>query len=59
MARRKDDNVEQNIAVPLDGDTREWLSRLSLATGDPMGRIVASMLRDIRADDEACHSQLH
>ena len=60
MARRRDDNDEEHhLPVPLDAETRRWLAQLSLTTGDSPGRIVASMLRDIRADDEAAHSQLH
>jgi len=59
MATRRFDDEEQHIPVPLDAETRKWLAHLSLVTGDSPGRIVASMLRDIRLDDEAAHSQLH
>ena len=59
MARHRNDAPDQHIPVPLDAETRAWLARLSLATGDSPGRIVSSMLRDIRLDDEAAHSQLH
>ncbi len=59
MATRRNDEADQHIPVPLDAETREWLARLSMVTGDSPGRIVASMLRDIRLDDEAAHSQLY
>lgn len=57
MAARRDE--EESVPVPLDAETRAWLARLSRVTGDSPGRMIASMLRDIRLDDEAAHSQLH
>ena len=41
--------------VPLDDDTTRWLARLSAVTRTPEPEIVASMLRQIRIDDEKAH----
>jgi len=41
--------------LPLDPATAAWLCAMSLATGDTVGHLIASMLRDIREDDEASH----
>ena len=41
------------LDVPLDADTIAWLARLVRTTGSAPAEIVASMLRDIRIDDEA------
>jgi hypothetical protein len=43
------------VPLPLDPETEFWLQRLARATGDRPAVIVASMLRDIRIDDEAAH----
>jgi hypothetical protein len=34
-----------------------WLKRLERLTGDRPSAIIASMLRDIRVDDEAAHGE--
>ena len=41
------------LDVPLDAATIKWLARLARATGDHPARVVGSMLRMIRIDDEA------
>lgn len=41
--------------LPLDAATAAWLGAISLATGAPVGTVIATMLRDIREDDEAAH----
>jgi hypothetical protein len=41
------------LEIPLDAATIAWLARLVRATKTPPADIVASMLRDIRIDDEA------
>lgn len=38
--------------VPLDEETDAWLAQLSQVTGTPREVIVASILRDIRIDDQ-------
>ena len=43
---------DKDELVPLDDETALWLVRLSQVTGTPRGRLVASILRDIRVDDE-------
>ena len=53
-----DDDVELvPMLLPLDRETIAWLARLQRATGDHPNAMVASMLRDIRADDESEHAQ--
>lgn len=49
---------EDLLPVPLDRDTRRWLVELAQATGNPPARLVATMLAEIRTDDEAAH-RLH
>ena len=44
--------------IPLDWRTHRWLERLQRATGTPMAQIVASMLYDIRVDDERMHAAM-
>ena len=39
------------LRLPLDGDTVTWLARLAGGDDVEAGRIVASMLRDIRIDE--------
>jgi hypothetical protein len=58
------DDIDENVEVvpldlPLDRETVHWLARLSRVTGDHPRRIVASMLHDIRIDDEAAHRRPH
>ncbi len=36
--------------------TANWLAQLERATNTPAAKIVASMLRDIRVDDEKMHA---
>ena len=48
-----------DLPLPLDPETRDWLLRLSRVLGDDPLAIVASMLRDIRIDDETAHRQLN
>lgn len=45
--------------LPLDGDTLAWLTMLSGGDDRKAAEIVASMLRDIRVDDEAAHATKH
>jgi hypothetical protein len=45
------------IMVPLPPAEWLWLKRLELATGTNLAEIVASMLRDIRIDDEEAHGE--
>jgi hypothetical protein len=45
------------VRVPLDEDVDAWLWRLSRLTGDPPGKMVAAMLRDIMVDDEVAHGE--
>jgi len=40
------------LEVPLDAATIAWLARLVRVTKTPPADIVASILRDIRIDDE-------
>ena len=48
MRHRKDNSD----IVPLDSVTATWLRRLERVTKTPAAQIVASMLHDIRVDDE-------
>lgn len=52
----EDLDEEDVLPVPLDRETIAWLAELERATGAPARLLVASMLRDIRIDDEAAHS---
>jgi hypothetical protein len=40
------------VPVPLPPEEWLWLQRLRLTTGDDPSKIIASMLRAIRVDDE-------
>lgn len=42
--------------LPLDRATIAWLARLERLTGTHPNVMIASMLRDIRADDEAANA---
>ncbi len=42
--------------VPLDRLTAQWLRRIERITKTPATQIVASMLHDIRVDDEKMHA---
>jgi hypothetical protein len=60
MAFFFDDNEEEvALELPLDKATRDWLAHLSVVTGSAPEQIVASMLRDIRIDDEQAHQHTH
>ncbi len=52
MRHRKDNSD----IVPLDRLTARWLRRLEHITKTPAAQIVASMLHDIREDDEKMHA---
>jgi hypothetical protein len=56
----EDDNDVEVVPldVPMDNATIMWLARLCRVTGARPAAIVASMLRDIRVDDEASHRLL-
>jgi hypothetical protein len=54
-------NDEEDLEVfpaelRLDGATLRWLARLERLTGAHPNQIIASMLRDIRRDDEAANA---
>lgn len=51
-----DDEDEDLLPVPLDSDSRRWLAELAAATGRAPGDLVATMIREIRVDDEAAHN---
>lgn len=42
-------------AVPLDSETLRWLTELANNLETTRGNLIASMLRDIRVDDQAAH----
>ena len=48
----KDDTEVISMELPLDRQTIVWLLRLTCVTGDRPADIVASILHDIRVDDE-------
>lgn len=55
-----DDDIEFiPLQLPLDNDTREWLTALARGSDAEAARIIASMLRDIRLDDERAHATTH
>lgn len=54
-----DDDSSGILPVELDSETLAWLAELSRITGAAPQAIVASMLRDIRRDDEAAHDGVH
>lgn len=45
--------------IVLDEDTQHWLEELSAETGVHPAVLVASILRDLRIDDEKAHETLH
>ena len=47
------------LVLPLDRNTVAWLAALAHGDDANAAEIVASMLRDIRIDDEKAHIQLH
>ena len=55
-----DDNREAvPLVLPLDRETLMWLAEISGGNDQAAAEIIASMLRDIRVDDEAMHRQFH
>lgn len=62
MTTLEDDELDVEVVpldLPLDRATVSWLARLANATGAHPRAIVASMLKDIRVDDETAHRNLH
>ena len=47
------------LDLPLDSATLAWLAGLANGCDATAAQIVASMLRDIRVDDEKANAQLH
>lgn len=45
--------------LPMDPGTVEWLRMISGGSDAEAARIIASMLRDIRVDDEKAHATIH
>lgn len=58
MAIEDDDDVDV-LPVPLDRASIEWLAMLERETGKPACLLIATMIREIRVDDEAAHHQAH
>ena len=60
MPALEDDNDLEVVPMELalDRATIAWLARLMHVTGTHPSEIVASMLRDIRADDEQAHQPI-
>jgi len=55
-----DDDIELvPLSLPLDRATRKWLVGIAKGSDNEAARIIASMLHDIRVDDERAHSTLH
>lgn len=52
------DRTKKTLPLQLDPATDAWLKRLARVTGDPPPKIVLSMLRQIRIDDEMAHGEL-
>lgn len=51
----KSDPDEEVLPVSLDRETRRWLADMSQASGAHPRELIASMLHDLRMDDEAAH----
>jgi hypothetical protein len=47
------------FVLPLDRETLIWLAQLSGGCDQTAAEIIASMLHDIRIDDEAAHATQH
>ena len=47
------------LELPLDQETRRWLTHLSGGNDVIAAEIIASMLHDIRIDDESAHATKH
>jgi hypothetical protein len=55
-----DDEIEIfPVDLPLDPATAKWLARLGRVTQTHPRDMIASMLRDIRIDDEEAHRDGH
>jgi hypothetical protein len=61
MALDLDDDIREPIplVLPLDRATVAWLTALAGGSDEQAAEIVASMLHDIRVDDEAEHATKH
>lgn len=61
-ARRmdEDDQIEGYVTVtlPMDKATVEWLNAMANDTGAQPETLISSMLKAIRADDQASHNQV-
>lgn len=59
----KDDDLRDGGAItltlPLDGETLAWLCGMAGGCDREAGRLIASMLKEIRVDDELAHATLH
>lgn len=50
---------EDILEVPLDPATHAWLAKIARMTKQTPADVVASMVRDIRVDDEQTHDTVH
>lgn len=58
--RIDDEEIEPfSCELPLDQETTRWLLRLAFETGADPAVLVASILHDIRRDDEAAELTYH
>jgi hypothetical protein len=57
----EDDETREPVpmVLPLDRGTLAWLTTLSHGSDAAAAEIIASMLHDIRIDDEKMHSTHH
>lgn len=47
------------LALPLDRATISWLTRLSRGNDATAAEFIASIVREVREDDEAAHATKH
>ena len=50
---------EDVLEVPIDPATWTWLEKIARITKQTPADVVASMVRDIRVDDEQTHDTIH
>lgn len=57
----EDENIREPVplVLPLDRGTLAWLTRMAGGDDATAAELVASMLHDIRVDDEKMHATHH
>lgn len=54
---KKQASKSTRFMVEVDPETYRWLAQISVDAGTTTRKIAASIIHDVRVDDEACHQQ--